>query len=635
MIRLCLLSALLSLFCVIFFAQNTNAISEGIVISQVQLGDATSAKNEFVEIYNNSDSDIEITNWCLYYLSSGLTSRKMACFVPENISFHIFLPSHSTAMAVTNELTLASVPINGDIKFSYTLSGTAGYVKLVDDLNLEVDRVGWGLSTPEVDLIIPPPVGSILSRKIVLDEILQDTDINSDDFEITAPRKIYTYGFVYDLIDICLNIDGIQQSLPIDYIVDEAGNCGLIPIDLCNNIAGIQAIVPNGFLLDENKDCLIDICLNLDGLQQILSEDMDLDADGNCTPHDECVNLVGIQEIIPDGYKIDDDSVCLLDLMPLKITELLPNVDGIDDGKEFIEIYNPNSVDIDLGNYVFYLGLDEKKSFSFPEDIKILANQYLAFYNSEIEFTLPNTSSSVRLESIDGKIIDQTLVYDSPKENFAWAVIDGLWQYTDRPTPGSANLVSAVKIVPEIVTETEVEAEEAIVVNELKPCAANQYRNSDTNRCRMVIISTSESVLAPCKDGQYRSEETNRCRNIVADVVAQVPCDEGEERNLETNRCRKIVATVTAILGSTTELKPCDEGEERNPDTNRCRKIVSSVVPAADFAPEQTFEASNNYILWWSLGGVGAVAITYGIWEWRKEIVKLFQKFNMLFVRNK
>jgi hypothetical protein len=379
--------------------------------------------------------------------------------------------------------------------------------------------------------------------------------------------------------------------------------------------------VPSGYALDTEGNCQVDVCRNIDGLQLVLPDGMELDASRGCVVHDECSNLPNIQADIPDGYKRGVDNNCMLDLLPLKITELLPNAAGSDEGNEFIELYNPNNSGVDLSNYVFYVGANDTKFYSFPAGSHIGAGQYMAFSNDDIKFTLINTTSNVRLSSSDGTLIDETPVYNNPKDGMAWALIDGTWQYTNQPTPGSANLSS-------LVTAT---VAEVVAASNLELCAANQYRSPETNRCRLITTAaSSKSVLVPCKDGQYRSEETNRCRSIVADVSALVPCAEGQERNPETNRCRSITA---AVLGAST-LTPCKAGQERNPDTNRCRNVVSA-IPQAGYAPEQTSQSSNNYVLWWSLACVGLVAISYGIWEWRQEIMRLGQRIGSFIYSNK
>ena len=146
-------------------------------------------------------------------------------------------------------------------------------------------------------------------------------------------------------------------------------------------------------------------------------------------------------------------------------------------------------------------------------------------------------------------------------------------------------------------------------VSTLKPCADNQYRSLETNRCRSLVSSTS---LTPCKEGQYRSEETNRCRSI-ASVAAAVlkPCADDQFRNPTTGRCKKIAAADDIP-------QPCAEGKERNPETNRCRNVVKSVPPAA-YAVEPVKQGAAAFVGWWALGGMASIALGYAAWEWRDE----------------
>jgi hypothetical protein len=224
--------------------------------------------------------------------------------------------------------------------------------------------------------------------------------------------------------------------------------------------------------------------------------------------------------------------------------------------------------------------LDYQNSYHFPADLYIKARQYLKFSNDDVKFTLVNSSSRVRLRAIDNTYINETSIYNNSDTGVSWALIDDVWQFTNRPTPGGANWTAIIE---------------------------------------PVVIIKPKSSLVPCKDGQYRSEETNRCRNIVSDVASLVPCAEGQERNPATNRCR----SVSAIL-SASDLKPCDVGQERNPETNRCRNITT--MPTADYKPEQVNESSNNNILYWSMGIIGLVAVGYGVWEWHVELLKFFRR---------
>lgn len=537
---------ILSTFILLLGVPNVGAISNSVVISQVQLGSVESVEHEFVELYNSSPDDVEITNWCLYYITSGLTASKMVCFTPSDAVSHLYIPGYSRMLAVSDELMVSSAPMLGDVHFPYKLSGTSGYVRLQTSDGVEIDKVGWGVSTPTLNLVSKAPAGSVLRRKSVNADILQDTDVNSDDFEVVLPRESYQIGFVYEVRDVCANLDGIQSILPSGYVVDGA-DCVLPATDLCPNLEGLQAILPVG--------------MRKDGAECVISQ--------------------------------------------LVISEILPNASGSDTGGEFVEIYNPNDVEINLSGYALYIGPDFSRAYQFPVNTIVGPGEYVVFYNNDVNFTLLNTTGSVRLQTATGLVVFETQTYDNPPEGSSWALVDGTWQYTNLLTPGAINLPG------DGLTKLS-------AMGVLAPCPVGQERNPATGRCRKIVSSTS--VLAPCKDGQYRSEETNRCRSILSDVSALAVCAEGQERNPKTNRCRSIATNAD------TTLEPCKEGQERNPETNRCRNISKMV--AASYAPEKT-EPISNYFGWWVLGGVGFVAIVYGLWEWRYEVVKIGRKLKL------
>lgn len=592
MLKILLLSICFSLLLCLISWDNTFAYDGNVVISQIQLGNSNSAKNEFIELYNNQDTFVDITNWCLYYLSSGLVSKKLTCFSSSSENTRLYIPGFSTAFVVSNDLEASAVPIFGDYSFSATLSGSAGYVKLVDDLGVEIDYVGWGNDELVADLVDVPVAGEVISRKIdsEKEKTLQDTGINSLDFEITVPKLIYSYGSLQERVDVCNNIDDFQEYLPEGYVFDLEGGCiqeQIVVIDVCQNIDGIQETIPDGMIFDEYDDCVVDE-LNGD-----YTEDIDEDDEDN--------------EVID----VEDEPTEKV-IFPLQITELLPNAIGNDVGNEFIEIYNPNADEIILDNYVLYVNASK---YNFPIGLSVGAGEYFAIYNNIIRYTLLNSTSIVRIELKDGTLIDEVPSYNSPKDNMSWSLIDGLWQYTNQPTPNSSNLVSLV--FEENIDDIDELDEESNLV----PCAPNQYRNPITNRCNLIVKASS--TVVPCKEGQYRSEETGRCRNIVSDVISYVPCAEGEERNPETNRCRKVEVLGVSSLGD------CPEGQERNPETNRCRNVIKD-IPKADYKPEQVMATVDNSILWWSLGGLGFIAVLYGIWEWRQEIIKIFKKITSL-----
>jgi len=538
-----------SLIIVVLSSYPLGALSNNLVISQIKVGNSSS--NRLIEIYNNSVEPIDITGWCLYYSSPNntLPYTNLGCIVGSNPSTYEFITGRSYILFASTQ-----PGITADITVSSGLgNGTSGHAYLYDSSGNEVDRVGWGTAiNPETQPIVLDSTKVIERKSDSPTDTLIDTDNNMADFFNSVLRTQYQYGSIYEVADICANIPGIQQTIPGGYTSDDQGNCNLPPVDVCMNLEDIQTVPPYGHILDESGDCIKDACMNIEGLQYF----------------------------IPDGYKLKNESECIVDLKPLMITELLPNADGSDDGNEFIEIYNPNEVGIDLGYYILHIE-NSNKDYYFPAGVHINAGEYMSFSNDDIQFTLVNTSGGAGLYSIYGELINDVPVYENPKDDTAWALINGSWQYTNKPTPGLANEASTISAS---ATKS--------IKSKLVPCAPNQYRNPETNRCKLIEPSTSK--LVPCKEGQYRSEETNRCRSIAA------------------------------VLGAST-LKPCKEGQERNPITNRCRNIVGS-MPKADYAPEKTDEQENYPVVWWSLAGLGLLAVGYGVWEWRSEIKNIFMK---------
>lgn len=451
------------------YAPPAYAASASIVLTQVQAGGDGAALQELVVLYNNSDTEVDITGWCL----KNKSAVKFACFEGASEHEHVFLPGRSFATAASSSLATFLGFSNFSIIYTSTnqssgaIVGSNDQITLVNAADEAVDQHSWATTV----------LGGMLYERLRRDsEVLeyQDTDTPAD-WSINSPT----------------------------------------------------------FLPDD----------------ETLRRFIEPDPDGGPGPE-------------PPAW------------LPLLVTELLPNAKGSDEGNEFIELYNPNDIAVDLSRYVLLVSPLLEHSFSFPSEATIGPQAYLAIDNQEVGYTLVNSVSRVGIAQSDGVLVYETPPYDSPKDDMAWALVDGVWQYTDQSTPGVANVPSSgAPLEPTPVTT-------------LKPCATHQYRHP----------------------------ETRRCRNRVVDA-APVPCQAGQVRNSETNRCRKIAAT--------TSLAPCGEGQERNAETNRCRKIVE--MPKADFAvlAAQTTAENDSWYIWAVIGGLVLLALAYGIWEWRFEIAKL------------
>ncbi len=548
--------------------------SQNIVIAQIYPGATGIATQEFVEIYNNSASPVDITGWCAYYASSNNSvTTKPGCLSAPDSSTKLWLRAGGYALFVSNEYKTAH-EVTADVSFAGGMSADGGHVRLFDASGTEIDRLGWGTaSNPETIASAAPSNTKSLQRKTIQTGY-QDTDNNNNDFVQVMP--VLHASDVYEVVTV---------------------------IDLCPNIDGVQSVMPVGYLADESNNCQPDSCLNLPGLQVSVPDYYDADTNGICIEHDECDNVAGVQSVIPEDMFRSNDNDCAWDIKLIVITEILPNAFDADIGNEFIEVYNPTNQTVDLSLYSVATGIDSDKTYGFPIGATIAPGEYRAFSDSVMKFTLINTSSRVKLSAIDGSIVGDTNIYTSPGDGESWALIDNVWQYTNQPTPGAPNKPSLVEEV--IVDSTD---------GNPSPCSVGKYRNPLTNRCRNIV--SDAAVLSTCDTDQYRNPETGRCRKITTTTVT--PCKDGQYRSEETNRCRNISSASTK--------KPCKDDQYRSEETGRCRNLpAGSSIPSAGFAIHPIKESGMAFVGWWALGGIVLLAGGYGVWEWRREIIVLLR----------
>lgn len=174
-----------------FNVSNVFSAANHIVISQVQIRGSTLANDEFVELYNPTDSVVDLTNWKLKRKNSIGTEANLVASMSGSIaSKHYFLVASSDyAGSVVKDLTYSNNSNNLTSNYAVLLYNNSDTTPL--------DKVGMGTNADfEASAAANPADGGSIQRKI--DETGGhglDTDHNDTDFElleISDPRNSTT-----------------------------------------------------------------------------------------------------------------------------------------------------------------------------------------------------------------------------------------------------------------------------------------------------------------------------------------------------------------------------------------------------------------------------------------------------------
>lgn len=127
------------------------------------------------------------------------------------------------------------------------------------------------------------------------------------------------------------------------------------------------------------------------------------------------------------------------------ISEFLPNPDGPDAGKEWVELYNNSPDEVDISDWILDGEATTKLlgpgAYTFPSGSKIPAFSFLAFNLPEGSFLLNNTGGdTLRLFWPNKTLLTQVTYSQNAREDETYArKIDGTYTWTNLATKGTAN----------------------------------------------------------------------------------------------------------------------------------------------------------------------------------------------------
>jgi hypothetical protein len=150
--------------------------ANGVIFSEISMGTSTNASDEFVELYNSSGSDIDLSGWQISYKSATGTTWTKKLLID------------SGKIIRSNQYFLAASITQADAKLSSGLSQTGGNLRITDKSGNVVDQLAWGNGDkPLVQAASACQPSESLQRIYNTDGLgLQNTSNNFEDYDVSS-----------------------------------------------------------------------------------------------------------------------------------------------------------------------------------------------------------------------------------------------------------------------------------------------------------------------------------------------------------------------------------------------------------------------------------------------------------------
>ncbi|TFG29979.1 lamin tail domain-containing protein, partial [Candidatus Thorarchaeota archaeon] len=398
-----------------------------ILINEFLADPNTLYTEEWIELFNPLAVDVDISGYILDDLIGGGTS-------PYTIPSGTIIPAYGFLVFYQSTTNLALNNAGDDVNYIHpdgiTVLDSYSYTSSADDISYGRETDG---SSIWITFDIPTPgatngVASNDGDLIVINEFLPD------------PNTLYTEEWIelYNPLGVAVDISG--------YILDDLIGGGTAPYTI-----PMGTTVPAyGFILFYQSTTNIGLnnagddinYINPDGITVLdtytyssSTDDVSYgrETDGASTWITFDIPTPGASNV---GPMANGDGVL--------INEFLADPNTLY-SEEWIELYNPSDVEVDISGYV----LDDligggTSPYTIPSGTTIPAFGFIVFYQGVTGIGLNNAGDDVNYIHPDGVTVLDTYTYSSSADDISYGrEIDGssVWVTFDSPTPGASNFV--------------------------------------------------------------------------------------------------------------------------------------------------------------------------------------------------
>ncbi|MFC1700825.1 lamin tail domain-containing protein [Patescibacteria group bacterium] len=403
-----------------------NFVLASVVINEIAwMGTINSSNDEWIELYNNTDKEIDLTDWTLKAID-GSPEINLIGFISANDFFILErTDDDSVPNAIANQIYTGALGNDGE--YLELRNNNRDLIDSVDGWSagdnttkqtMERTQTGWQTSHDPNGT----PKAKNSDRQTPLEEIYEKEESEDTPEEFDKPL-ITTQKIT-------------QTSQP------PVANAGSDITALAN-----QEII-------------------FDGSKSYSPNNNDLDYFWNFGDGATDTKQISFHTYsMPGQYiavlQVNDNEISDSDTITINIynrsviiSEFMPDPDGADEQNEWIEIYNQSSEVSNLSGWQ----IDDKekgsKPFIFPQNSLIAPKQFLILKRPITKLSLNNDEDEVRLIYPNGEIASQ-IKYSGGNKKDRSVAFDGIdYFWTSIPTPGAANIISNQEIKLEKISSS-------------------------------------------------------------------------------------------------------------------------------------------------------------------------------------
>ena len=386
-----------------------------IVINEIAwMGTDISSSDEWLELYNSTDAEIDLTEWTLKAVD-GTPEITLEGIIAANGYFLLERTNDDSAPNVT-----------ADQIYTGALSNTGENLELRDAENNLIDQVDCSENWFAGDN----------DTKQTMEKINNDWQTSLD--TSGTPKAQNSSG-----------AEAPSEEPSEESTIEETDGGGAAPA-VINQPPIAQAGLDITTLV--NQEISFDGSLSSDPDNDTLTFFWNFgDGATNTEQISKHTYLFPGQYIV--ALLVSDEEFSDLDIITVNvynrsiiISEFIPNPEGADTENEWIELFNQSDQIANLTNWQLDDQEGGSKPFIFPANSLIAPHQFLVLRRSITKLSLNNDNDQVRLIYPDGSLAAEVSYYTEKKQGFSIAFDGQDYFWTKIPTPGSANIISSTDL---------------------------------------------------------------------------------------------------------------------------------------------------------------------------------------------